>query len=195
MAVGGVLCLSLYQASLRLVQRCGRRELTGEGKVRLLNLTRDLSVGKRELREFESELSGLCGEQVLGDELVSCVTENSADAGELLACIDRLSDQHEVIFFSEYPRALLEPVMSSLGWSPRSAGWRLVYCPETGAENLIQDVFWNLCRETEHHRSDCLIIHPNTKITSVALHAGLQAIAYTDVFHLERELALRNKAV
>lgn len=103
----------------------------------LLDFTQDLALGKRGLRDYKAALSSLCGEHVRADDLVSCLVENSTEAGVLLTFMDTLSKRHTVVFISEYPRVLLEPVMNSLGMSSKSAGWRVEYSTEKNGEDFV----------------------------------------------------------
>jgi beta-phosphoglucomutase-like phosphatase (HAD superfamily) len=109
----------------------------------------------------------------------------------VLEVVKELREEYSLQLIAHCPRGWLRPIAERLDIVGLFPGESILVCPESGLYRLLPDVLYLAMQRAGKPIEACLLVAPQSAITTAAVKIGLNSIIFTDAYRLRRELGLR----
>lgn len=155
------------------------------------DLSLALSLGKISLDDFrEGILSSSNGKMEISD-LQEKVVNNLEPIDGTLKVLTELKKENTLSFFSQLPRELFGLVKNHFGLQDLFADSDIFFTNEMNLKNTTADVVDRLMAGKHLNPGKSMLVDADSRRTTAAMRAGVDAIIFVDARRLRREIALR----
>lgn len=185
-------CFSLENVVVQSLHDALEKIMQGRGESqKRYDLTLALSLGKISPDDFWKEiLSSSTGEVKISD-LQEKVGNSLEPIDGTLKVLTELKKENTLSLFSQLPRELFASVKKHFGLQDLFADSDIFFTNEMNLKNTTADVVNYLIAGKCLNPGKSVVVDADSRRTSAAIRAGMDAIIFVDARRLRREIALR----
>lgn len=187
----GVITTSLAQATIGQLESASGSTLATHTRVEIRDRVLELLLGRIDGTAFCQRVLEMTQAPLDEAELVAQIQLAVKPIPGVLEVVKELQGEYGLWLLAHCPRAWLSPIAKHLEILRLFPGQSILVCPDLGLGRLLPDVFYLAAQQAAKPIEACLLVAPQSAITTAAVNIGLNSIIFTDAYRLRRELGLR----
>lgn len=157
----------------------------------LFKFENDFIAGKYSKDEFFEVIANTFKLKIAPEELEKAIVDRIVPTQGILAVLSELQTRYSLTLFSQFSSELLHQIPSLLVLKEFIPEENILYARETGFYDQPDSLFQKLIAMGIINPRKSIWVDSNSKLTSISMRAGVDAIIFLNSEKLRRELALR----
>jgi beta-phosphoglucomutase-like phosphatase (HAD superfamily) len=187
----GVMTTSLAEVTISQLESASGSAVETQVRVEIRDRALDLQLGRIDGTAFCQRALELTQAPLDERELAAQIQRSVKPIPGVLEVVKELEGKYGLWLLAHCPRAWLLPIAERLDMLHLFPGESILVCPESGLGRLLPDVFYLAAQRAARPIEACLLVAPQSAITTAAVNIGLNSIIFTDAYRMRRELGLR----
>jgi beta-phosphoglucomutase-like phosphatase (HAD superfamily) len=187
----GVITTSLAEVTISQLESASGSVMETRARVEIRDRALDLQRGRIDGSAFCQRALELTQAPLDEQELAAQIQRSVKPVPGVLEVVKELEGKYGLWLMAHCPRTWLLPIAERLDMLHLFPGESILICPELGLGRLLPDVFYLAAQRAAKPIEACLLVAPQSAITTAAVNIGLNSIIFTDAYRMRRELGLR----
>jgi len=190
LSLEGVVVKSLCEILIDIINSAGNIHYPVDYQT-IYELTLDLALGKISEEEFLHSVFSLTGMRFETCNLKEMIVDNAPPILGIMDVLKELGEKKSLFMFSQYPPEMYDRIKTRLGLDKLIPEKNVFFTSGSGVQNLKSGIIERLIFNKWITPGKSIFIDNDSRRTSAAIRAGIDAIIFVDSRRLRREIALR----